>query len=195
MNDPADQWDQTSPADPHPATDFPPPVPEGADDSVTEDAPPDVPAEASAAPTEPPGITFLRSTTTQTTDRQADGDTTTEVKHRARFAVEPGAVTDQNRKYGTWKFRPAWLEVEWRDGLLVEVYASGPRVLMKDRLSDKESANTNWSLRYGTDPDTGKPYPFERDRLPEPIRATIEAYELAVAVGNGPERTRTAMPR
>ncbi len=132
-------------------------------------------------------IDFLRSTTTTTIDREADGDTKIRLEHIARFGIEPGTVADQNRRYGTWKFRPSWLEVTWRDGLLVEVRTSGPRVL-KDRLSDKETAHTTWELRYGRDPETGKPYPFDRSRLPQPIADRIATYEQNVAVVSGKAR-------
>ena len=132
-------------------------------------------------------IDFLRSTTEVTTDRQADGDTTTSVKHLARFGIEPGTVMDMRREYGKHTFRPSWLEVTWRDGLLDKVRVTGPRVI-KAGLSDKEHGEFKWGLRYGRDPDTLQPYPFDRDRLPGPLVAAIESYELAVATLTGESR-------
>lgn len=126
-------------------------------------------------------ITFLRSTTTTTVDREADGDTSTEVAHIARFAVEPGAVPDMVPKYSRQTIRPEWLQVGWRDGRLVSVHASGPLVLKDGGTSKKLSRSHDWT-HYGRKD-------FVRTELPEAVQATIADYEKHIAVasarGNG----------
>ncbi|AHJ88454.1 hypothetical protein 40BC_054 [Mycobacterium phage 40BC] len=127
-------------------------------------------------------ITFLRSTTTTITDIQADGDTDTEVKHVARFAIEPGTVPDQTRRYGTWIFRPSWLEVTWRDGDLAEVRVTGPRVL-KAGMSKTQGGDAEWRRPYRRFGEEVTPE-FVRADLPAPIRDMIELYEKRVVVAS-----------
>ncbi|AGT12958.1 hypothetical protein KAYACHO_54 [Mycobacterium phage KayaCho] len=127
-------------------------------------------------------ITFLRSTTTTTTDIESDGDTDTEVVHVARFAVEPGAVEDMTRRYGTWIFRPNWLQVTWRDGALAEVRVTGPRVL-KAGLSSTQGGDNEWRRPYRRFGEEVTP-DFVRSELPAPIADMIALYEKRVVVAS-----------
>lgn len=117
-------------------------------------------------------IDFLRSTTTITVDREADGDKTTRVEHIARFAVNPGALPDQVQDYGRRRtFRPAWLGVRWSNGKLSGVTLSGKRLLKSGRFSEHMTDRNHWSTSQLKD----------RSVLPAAVRDAIAAYETAVA--------------
>ncbi|AHJ88555.1 hypothetical protein Jolie1_055 [Mycobacterium phage Julie1] len=128
-------------------------------------------------------ITFLRSTTTTTVDIQADGDTDTEVKHLARFAVEPGTVPDMQRRYGTWVFRPSWMEALYRDGYLEEVRVTGPRVLKAGLSKTGDSGDFRWERGWRRD-DAGKRPVFDYDALPGPLAEAVKLYERRVVVAS-----------
>lgn len=127
-----------------------------------------------AAPT---GITFLRSTTTTKVDRERDGDTRTDVKHLARFAVVPGTVPDL-RPWANSKhvFRPEWLEVQWSNGLRDTIRITGPK-LLKNGLS-KLSSTRDWSYWKNR----------VSDPVPDAVEAAVTAYELAVCTASGKAR-------
>ncbi|AYP70045.1 hypothetical protein I5G62_gp59 [Mycobacterium phage CRB2] len=124
-------------------------------------------------PTEPRGITFLRSTTKTVVDREADGDSSTDVHHLARFAVRDGALDDLSADHGRATFEPNWCEVHWENGKLTRVFVSGPQRLKDGKTSEKVTRHHNWG-RWG-----GK---FERTDLPEAIQQAITYYENRVAV-------------
>lgn len=127
------------------------------------------------------GITFLRSTTRITSEREADGDQTTSVHHLARFAVRDGAVPDLNADHGKATFEPNWLEVTWDDGALVRVFVSGPQRLKDGTTSDKVTRHHNWG-KWGRD--------FAVADLPEAISAAIADYQLNVAVATGAKKAQ-----
>lgn len=128
--------------------------------------------------TQPPApsqetITFLRSTTTTTIDREADGDTEINVRHLARFAVRDGATGDLQGTR-TNVFEPNWLEVTWEDGKLMRVHTSGPQRLKAGGTSEKVTLHKHWG-RWSYNE-------LDRSELPEAIAAAITAYETQVAV-------------
>lgn len=127
--------------------------------------------------TAPPttGITFLRSTTTTTVDREADGDVEIRVRHVARFAVRDGAVPDLQATR-TQKFEPNWLEITWEDGELLRAYTSGPQRLKAGGTSEKSTLSKHWG-RFSY-------RPLDRSELPEAIAAAAADYERHVAVAS-----------
>lgn len=132
----------------------------------------------------PDGITFLSSTTTTRTTR-AGGDEETTVGHVARFAVNPGAITDQVHQYGKQVFRPLFMVVTWENGLLVKVRLTGRRVLKSGKLQEHSEQNPNADISRETIWDTFGGNELDRSRLPEPIPERLAAYELAVSTMTG----------
>lgn len=127
--------------------------------------------------TDASGITFLRSTTTTTVNREAEGDTKTRVTHIAQFSIKLGTIPDMEGKYSTRVFRPAQLEVEWRNGYLNKVIVSGPRSL-KGGLSAHQTGNYPWRSPYRV----GNDHPlFNRAELPDAIAARIAEYEADIS--------------
>lgn len=116
-------------------------------------------------------VDFLRSTTTVTTDREADGDTTVRVRHLARFAVAPNAVADLTVPYGhrrTSVFAPRWLEATWVDGRLYSVDVTGPQRNAGGNLGAR-TKRIHWN--------GGR----EFAEMPALLLASLAAYETAVA--------------
>ncbi|UJQ86580.1 hypothetical protein SEA_PENGUINLOVER67_58 [Mycobacterium phage PenguinLover67] len=126
-------------------------------------------------PTPSDGITFLRSTTKTVVDREADGDSRTEVRHLARFAVRDGALADQPADSGKANFAPSWMEVHWENGKLERVMISGPQ-RKKDGTEGQVTRHRNWG-RWSAKVD--------RAELPAPIAEAITAYETAVSTMSG----------
>lgn len=176
----SDIWDQTPEEDGNP---FPPPIPEGADDSVTEDAPADLDVV-----TDPRGITFLSSTTLTRTERSKLSETSTTVHHVAHFAVEPGTIADQTHQYGSQVFRPLFLIAQWDDGRLDRVRATGRRVLKSGKLQGPTQLHPDADISRATE-WRGRPARIygdsSLDNLPEVVQQALTAYETAVAVESG----------
>jgi hypothetical protein len=126
----------------------------------------------------PSGITFLRSTTSTTVDTDADGDTTTAVKHTARFAIRPGSVPDLVHHFGSQTFVPMFLTARWNDGKLFNVRVVGPRRLKSGKIAghgdidhDVNSREFEWSS-YDIDRGTG----WNNTPIPDAIIKRLADY-------------------